>query len=430
MEGSPFSNARRLATLVAVATLFVGTLTGCGGQEGSDSHTLTVMSSFTKGDATGIEFARTVKQFTKQTGIKVDVENVNYADLPKAYEAAKLGGKERDIIIENLTPDTSDWLPQGLVVDVKKYLNDWGIADKVEPKAVTYWTQGDSGVAGFPFIGFNWPVWYNTDLLKKAGVTEIPRTTGELTAAVKKLRAAHIQPMSLGGGEWPVQNFTTWMVQQYIGPEEAGKLFSDGGFCQSKGAVKGLDLFGKLRDAGVFIDDVQGYNTDEMTAAYYNGKAAMMPSGSWAYTTTPAKIAKVTELAGFPATPGGAYAKPTAFNGHSAGFFLSPNGEKKIDAVEKFMKFVYTKENLQNWASDASQILAAKSEAVGAVKSSNPLVTKGSEVNKDVVDFLLLPDNYIPAGFDYQPVATEFIGHKGEKGAEFCKALDKLYTDK
>ncbi len=420
----------RVAAFVGTATLAATMLSACSGGEDSKPDTLTVMSSFTTGNATGDEFNKLAKEFTAQSGIKIDVQEVNFADLPKAYEAAKLANKERDLVIENLTPDSSDWLPQGQVVDVRKYLDDWGITGKVDPQAIQYWTQGKSGVAGFPFIGFNWPVWYNMDLLKKAGVTEVPKTTDDLIAAAGKLRAAGIQPMALSGAEWPVQNFVTWMVQQYVQPAEAQQLFSKGGYCASPRAVQGLDLFGRLRDAGVFIDNAQGYSADQMTTAYFNGKAAMMPSGSWAYTTTPAAIGKSTTLGGFPVTSGGVYTKPTAFEGYSAGFFLSPNGKKKIDAVEKFMKFMYSQKSLQSWVGDASQILDAKPEVVGDVKTSNPMAVKGAAVKKDSVDFLLLPDNYIPAGFDYQPVTTEFLGHKGETGATFCKALDKLYADK
>jgi multiple sugar transport system substrate-binding protein len=422
---------RRLVAVLSVAALTAATLTACSGQDQkSDPQTLTVMSSFTTGNATGDQFNRLAKKFTEQTGVKIEVEEVNYADLAKAYEAAKLAGQERDIIILNLTPDDTDWLPQGQVVNVKQYLDAWGLTAKLEPHAIEYWTQGDAGVAGFPFIGFNWPIWYNTDLLKKAGVDKVPATTAELIAAAGKLRAAGIQPMSLAGAEWPVQNFTTWMVQQYVRPDEAKTLFAKGGYCNSPGAVKGLDLFGQLRDAGVFIDNAQGYTADQMSTAYFTAKAAMMPSGSWAYTTVPGPVGQVTELGGFPVAPAGVYTKPTAFNGHSAGMFLSPNGEKKISSVEKFMKFMYSQESLQSWVAEGQQILDVTSEALGTVQASNPMVVKGSKVTKEAVDFMLLPDSYLPAGMEYQPVATEFLGHKGETGAQFCKALDKLYADK
>ncbi|GAA5193427.1 ABC transporter substrate-binding protein [Rugosimonospora acidiphila] len=429
MTRSSFIRPRAIALAVAAA-LAAGSLAGCSGKSSSDPNTLTVMSSFTTGDATGNEFNKLAKEFTAQTGIKINVEEVNYADLPKVYEAAKLANKEKDLVIENLTPDTTDWLPQGQVVDVKQYLDDWGLTDKLDPQAIEYWTQGDSGLAGFPYTGFNWPVWYNMDLLKKAGITQIPANTDELIADAGKLRAAGIQPMALGGAEWPVQNFVTWMVQQYVAPDQAKKLFSSGGYCANPGAVKGLDLMGRLRDAGVFIDNVQGYTADQMTTAYFTGKAAIMPSGSWGYTQVPDAVAATTKLAGFPVTAGGAYSKPTAFEGYSDGFFLSPNGAKKLASVEKFMKFMYSQQNLQSWVTDGSQIMDVKPEALGDAKSTKPLVVQGNALTKDVVDYLLLPDNYIPAGFDYSPVASEFLGHKGETGAQFCKALDKLYTDK
>jgi multiple sugar transport system substrate-binding protein len=407
-------------------------LAACGGgsKAGAGSKTITVLSSFTTGNATGDEWNKLMKQFTDQTGIAVQTEEVNGNDLAKGYEAAVLAGKEKDIVILNLTPDTSDWLPNGQVVNVRKYLDNWGLTDKIEPKAIEYWTQGDKGVAGFPFIGFNWPVWYNRDLLTKAGVSEVPKTTDDLIAAAGKLRAAGIQPMALGGAEWPVGNFTYWMIQQYVRPDEAQQLFSKGGFCASPAAVKGLDLFARLRDAGVFIDHAQGHTADQMTTAYFNRKAAMMPSGSWAYSNATPAMAESTTLAGFPVTPDGVYTKPTAFNGYSAGFFLSKNGAKKIDAVEKLMKFMYSQPVLQSWVADGSQILDVKPTVLGAVTAKNALVVKGNEVTKEKVDFLFLPDAVIPAGLDYGPPGSEFIGHKGETGAQYRKALDKLYAQK
>jgi len=114
--------------------------------------------------------------------------------------------------------------------------------------AIEHWTQDDDGVAGFPYIGFNWPICYNTDQLEKAGVTEIPSSVDDLLAVAEELRAIGSQPMALGGAEWPVTNFVAWMVEQYVEPDEARELFAKGGSCASPGAVKGLDLFGQLRE--------------------------------------------------------------------------------------------------------------------------------------------------------------------------------------
>jgi multiple sugar transport system substrate-binding protein len=419
---------RGVTALFLTSILAAGSLAACSNDDDAgDSSTLTFLSSFTTGNATGDQFNKLRQKFTEQTGIKTEVQEANTNDMEGAHEAAKLAGKERDIVILNLTPSTTDWLPQGQVVDVKKYMNDWGITDKLEPAAIEYWTQGDK-VAGFPFSAFNWPIWYNMDLLKKAGVTEVPKTVDELIASAAKLRAAGVPPMIIGGAEWPVQNFVTWMAQQYVKPADAQKLFEKGGYCANADAVKGLDVLGQLRDAGVFVDNVQGFTADQMTTEYFQGRAAMMPSGSWSYSNASPEIANATTLAGFPVASGGVYSKPTAYQGFNTGFFVSPNGAKKLDAVEKFIKFMYEPANLQSWVSDADQILAVKGDLVGAAQSQKPLVTKGNKVTKETVDFMLLPDSYIPSGVDYQPAGTEFIGKKGMKGSEFCKTLDKLYT--
>jgi multiple sugar transport system substrate-binding protein len=434
MTRSPVFARLRVAAGIATAALLAGSLAACGGGNDSKSASgeateITILSSFTTGNVTGDTLKKLADDFTKQTNIKVTIEQANTNDIAGNYEASKLANKERDLVVLNLTPDTSDWLPGGQVVDVKKYMDEWGITDKLEPAAIQFWTQGDDGVAGFPYWGFNWPVWYNMDLLKRAGISEVPKTTDDLIADAAKLRQAGIQPMALGGAEWPVQNFTTWMAQQYMAPEAAQKLFKEGGYCDSAEAMKGLDLFGKLRDAGVFIDNVQGYTSDQMQTAYFSGKAAMMPAGSWAYTQVPAKVAQATTLAGFPTVAGGQYSKPTAFAGWSNGMFLSPNGEKKIGAIEKFVKFMYSDSSVKEWAGPGKQILDLKPAVVGDVKSTDPMVSKGAGVNSESVDFLVLPDSYIPAGLDYQPTVTGWVGKKGAPSGDLCKKLDKLYAD-
>jgi multiple sugar transport system substrate-binding protein len=424
----------RAAALIGAVALTLG-LAACGGgnnDNGGDAKggatELTILSSFTTGNVTGDTLKKLANKFTQQTGIKISIEEATTNDIANNYEASKLANKERDLVVLNLTPDTSDWLPGGQVVDVKQYLDDWGITDKLQPEALQFWTQGEDGVAGFPYWGFNWPMWYNMDLLKKAGVTQIPQTVDELIADAGKLRAQKIQPLALGGGEWNVQNFTTWMVQQYMQPAKAQELFKNGGFCNSPEAMRGLDLFGRLRDAGVFIDNVQGYTNDQMQNAFYQGKAAMMPGGSWAYTQTPPNIAAATQLAGFPVVSDGQYSKPTGFAGYSNGMFLSPNGEKKIDAVEKFVKFMYDPAQIATWSGEGAQILDVKPDLTSKATGTFPMVTKGNAVGT-TMDVLVLPDNYIPAGVDYQPVATAFIGKKGMPSSDFCKKLDKLYAD-
>lgn len=421
---------RRIAALVGAAAIASLSLAACGGDKSktADATEISVLSQFTANDANSKAFKAMTDKFTQQTGIKVDIETVNNADMVNTYETSKLANKEKDLVALNLSADSSSWLKEGQVVDTSKYLDEWGIKDKLEPDAIKFWTQED-GIAGFPYAGFNWPIWFNMDMLGRAGVTQVPATLDDLINAAHALRAKNLPTMVLGGAEWPAANFVYWMGQQYMSASDAETLFKSGGFCANASFVKGLDLLAKLRDEGVFVDNVQGFTADQMTTAYAQGKASMMPSGSWAYTQVPDNVAKATKLSGFPVVPGGTYTKPTGFHGFSQGFFLSPNGEKKIGAIEKFMKFAYAPENLQPWVADASQILAVKPDVLGQVKASNPLAVAGNNLSEANTAWLHLPDTDLPKGVDFQPPTTAFLGKKGETGAEFCKALDKLYKD-
>lgn len=417
---------RKHTWLLAAAVTGAATIGAPAFTTAQDGGTITVLSSWASGNATGDQFKKNVADFEAATGIHVEVEEVNNDDVDKVFEASSLAGEQKDIVVLNLTPSSADWLPDGLVVDVTQYRADWGIDAQLQEDALAYW-----GGNGFPYIGFNWPFWYNTEMLSAAGVTALPGTVQELIDAATALRAAGLAPFVVGGAEWPVQNLTTWIGQQYLTPDEAKDIFTNGGWCANANAVKGLDLFGQLRDAGVFVDNVAGYTADQMVNAYFNGDASSMASGSWSYTGASGENAKeglddVTELTGFPVVEGGTYARPTAFQGHSAGFFLSTKGAEKIDLVQQFFQYMYSNEVLQGWVAEANQILDAVPAAVAGAESSAPLVIKGAAL-ADSVDWLVLPDGYFPAGMDYQPAATEFIGTQGMTGAQFCQALDALY---
>ena len=53
-------------------------------------------------------------------------------------------------------------------------------------------------------VGF----WYNKSLFEKAGITTPPTTIDEFNAAVDKLKAAGIAPVSVGAGDkWPAAHY-------------------------------------------------------------------------------------------------------------------------------------------------------------------------------------------------------------------------------
>ncbi|CAM5389373.1 hypothetical protein SALBM135S_08039 [Streptomyces alboniger] len=420
----------------ATATALVGALsllaagTGCGKSgdaAADDPKRLTVLSQYVKATPGGKLFHDEVEAFSEKSGIKVKVIEAG-EDLDESYKTSLAADKEADVVFVNLYNKTLAWTENNATVAVNDHIEDWGLKDKAEPQALKEWTNPDGKVMGFPFAGFSWPVWYNTDLLKKAGVDGIPATTDELLAAAKKLRAAGLQPMAVGGNDWSGQKLFLQISQSYVTKQAARKLDAKGGYCASPDAMRGIELFTKLRDGGVFADKAQGFTFDAMQNQYYTGKAAIMSQGSWAFSEVPDKVRESTKLAGLPLPAGASFDKPTVFTGFtSTGFWISPNGEKKLDAVRKFVSHFYRPEVAGRFVADASIYPAVKLAAEHR-KSDDPLLNSAVNDIAATTTDAQLPDLHIPAAANTPLVqATSLAFGPGNDAEKICEALDQAY---
>lgn len=421
----------RIAALGTAAAVAALALTGCSAGSGGGADTLNVISLIQPGTPTGDVQAKVIQQFEKQTGAKVNLV-VNANTLPDAYETSAAGGKEADVAIVNLAEKSTTWVKQGIAIPASKYLSSWGLESKVNPQALDQWKDSTGQVQGFPYNGFVWPVWYNQDLLTKAGVTSIPTTTDELLAAVTKLKAAGVPTMTIGGNDWSGQKLFVQIVESAMTQDEAKKVLANGGFCSSASAMTGIELFTQLRDAGLFLKGSQGYTADQMNAAYYGGKAAIMAAGSWAFGDAPAGIQKATKLGGFPIPSGSGYTKPTAFNGYTgSGFFLSPNGAKgdKLKLSEAFIKLWYTPAIAAEYASASNGPTAVVTDTADAT-FTNAITKQAVTDVPQSVDFAVMPDTVIPGALASPMIReTSAAFAPGTSAKSICSSLDSVYAN-
>jgi multiple sugar transport system substrate-binding protein len=180
-------------------------------------------------------------------------------------------------------------LTDGVVIPVTPYLAEWGLEGKFKENALSDFTV-DGELAAFPIEGFNWPIWYNTEILEKAGVQDVPNTWDELTDAAQKIRAAGFQPFVLGGKDWTGGDWFLTVITAALGNEQAAELFANGGFSQNADARAFVEAFVQMRDAGVFADNVEGLEFESMNAMFFEGKAGLMHAGSWSYAELPDEL--------------------------------------------------------------------------------------------------------------------------------------------
>ena len=423
------ANKKWLSAAVAAGLAF--SLVGCTSSEDAGSaDSINVLSLYKKtGDvpeAAAINLA--IDNFTAATGIKVNFTEAG-ENLGEEYEATVLAGEAADVIIVNLFDKSSGWVENGAAIPVNDLLAEWGLDTVIKEAAVKDWTNKNGDVQGFAYQGFTWPVWYNTALLEEAGVAGVPKTSDELIAASEKLRAAGIGPMVVGGSDWSGNKLFLQIIQTFMPSEEAAEVFTNGGYCASPNAMKGIDEFVKLRDGGVFVDGVEGYTADLMNAAYYEGKAAIMAAGSWAMPGTPEDIAAATTLGGLPIPAGSVFTKPTAFEGNTGvGFFISPNGQKKLSAVKDFILSFYSADVIGKFVSEVSVIPTTTIDISGALGTASPLLNQAVTSLQKEAEFAVFPDGYVGTRGDALTKASALAYGAGTSSAAICEAADEAYN--
>ncbi|MFJ5265615.1 ABC transporter substrate-binding protein [Streptomyces sp. NPDC088387] len=419
-------SARLGLGVACAAALALTAACGSGATPGSgDSNTIVLQTNWTSGGTESVPLKAALKDFTAQSGIKVKVLE-NGDDLNQVYETSLLAGKEADVLLVGLLEKQLDWVKNDAVVPVEDYVGEWGLKSSIPAGAITDWTDSDGHLRGLPYAGFTWPWWYNKALFDKHGIS-LPTTTDELVGAAKKLRAAGVQPVAIGGNDWSGQKIFLQFLETYLSPDEAKKVFAEGHTCDNPEAMKGIELFTRMRDAGVFVDGVEGLSADQAQALYMNGSAAIAPLGSWAYASTSKALAETTVLGGLPVAPDGAYDKPTAYDGStSAGWWISPNGKKKLSAVEKLVQYMYKPEVLHTMLQGG--VVLATSADVDTTGVQSPLLSQSVAQLPKAVDFTVMPDLHVPADVS-NPMyrATSIAYTKGNDAKKICATVDAVY---
>ncbi|QIK84461.1 ABC transporter substrate-binding protein [Sanguibacter sp. HDW7] len=410
---------------ISAALLALG-LTACsGGADDGATTELVLQTNWTSAGTESKPLKDALASFTEKTGITVKVLE-NGDDLNQVYETSLLAGEEADVLLVGLLEKQLDWAKNGAVVDVADYVDEWGLTDAIPAAALADWTDSEGSLRGFPYAGFTWPWWYNTALLEEAGL-EVPTTNDELIATTDRLRELGYGGIATGGNDWSGQKLFLQYIQTYMTPEETVKVFAEGRTCSSPAAMKGIEEFVRLRDAGVFVDGVEGLTSDQASALYLTGKALSSPMGSWAYQGTDAGIASTTYLGGMPVAPGSTATKPLAYNGStSAGWWISPNGAKKLDAVRKLVEHMFSTDVMSSMVVGGT--VMATDVTLDVSKVESPLLQQSFTDLPGRVQWAVMPDLHVPADVS-NPMyrATSIAFTKGNDAKTVCAMVDETY---
>ncbi|KRD41208.1 ABC transporter substrate-binding protein [Cellulomonas sp. Root930] len=199
---------RTLALGAGVALLASACSGGAGddttGDASGDATTITWWHNSNTGDGKDY-YDKVAADFeAANPGVTVEVSAMQHEDMLTKLDAAFQSGDAPDVYMERGGGELADHVEAGLTKDISE-----AAAETIEKigGSIAGW-QVDDRTYGLPFsvgvVGF----WYNKALFEQAGITEPPATWDDFNADVDKLKAAGIEPVSVGAGDkWPAAHY-------------------------------------------------------------------------------------------------------------------------------------------------------------------------------------------------------------------------------
>ena len=280
----------------------------------------------------------------RNPGVKVDMQYLEN-EAYKAKAPTLLQSKDRPHIIYSWAGGVlKSQVEAGVLEDITAQVQDF--RETLSASAVAAFTVGGK-IYGLPHTVSQVGFMANKELLGKAGVDPAGiKTWDALLDAAKKLKAAGITPIAVGGADkWPVHFYWTHLAGRIGGKPafEAALKGQNGGF-EAEPFQKAGDLFKQLVDLAPFQNGFLGFKSQQAIGHFGDGKAAMILAISSFYHTQ--KVFAVDKVGisddklawiDFPTVPGGAGA-PTDTLGGINGWIITKGAPKEaVNFVKHFI---------------------------------------------------------------------------------------------
>jgi raffinose/stachyose/melibiose transport system substrate-binding protein len=352
-----------------------------GGQPGAEKEiVLQWPSIWVAQDSKAATVAALVDQFNADNAgkIKVVIEpNPDYDGYRQKINTMMAAGQVPDLFVFNPDPTSFTYYEGDLLMDFTDDLKGAWSKDFAEG---TIAASSKGGRAkSIPYELAITPVWYNTELFKKAGISGFPKTFDDFWVACDKLKAIGVTPtsqMTGGSNAWTSMLWYSHIMASIGGADVWSKPLSDPMF------VQGAEILLRLYSDGNTTKDAVGCDPGCSSGHYLAQDTAMFINGPWFIGATRDRAPEVhvaTDVAPAPAVKGGTH-------GAQIGFLLSNLAAANTDdparraAVVKFMKWMTDPDNVKKIALDAGSMFCVKFD-FAAGDQVDPLQQKFSEAS-------------------------------------------------
>ncbi|WP_424936359.1 MULTISPECIES: sugar ABC transporter substrate-binding protein [Bacteria] len=365
-----------LVALGAAATLGLAACSGgstpaaSSGPVDGKGKTLTVwIMKGTNPDASAF-YDEVSAEFEKETGAKVKVEEVQWADAHDRFVTSIAGGTTPDVAETGTTwtaefADAGALLPLDTYVDAEKGLKD----DLVEGLKVagTY----DKELYGMPWYAGVRSIVYRTDVFQELGL-KAPQSWDDIVKAGEAIKAAKPDMMPFpvpGDAEFQVYPWV-WGAGGEVATEKDGTWTSE---LDSEKSQAGIQFYTDLATKHGFSSaGATTWKETDLRDAFSKGNVAMMLSGSWTPKSLIESNPDLQGKIGAAVIPGekGDIA-PSVLGGSHLSVF---NNTKNPELSWAFVKMMTTGAFAEKWASQTGYFPGVQSAMKEALASTDPLV--------------------------------------------------------
>jgi N-acetylglucosamine transport system substrate-binding protein len=235
--------------------------------------------------------------------------------------------------------------------------------DTFEP-ALLKLGQQDGKQYVMPYYFNVWGMWYLPDLFAKNGWT-VPKSYDDLLALCEKIKAKGIAPITFQG-QYPYYMlqgmFLPW-VQDLGGMKAVDDLQNlTPGAWKSDAVLKVAAMIKELKDKGDFQQGAVGLSHTESQTAFVNGKAAMIPCGTWLQSEMAKTMPPGTKLAYFntPAPSGSGDATAVCIDIEP--WMVPAKAKNQAGAIDLF-KYMTSKSVATKFVEQKGTLMAVKGSA-------------------------------------------------------------------
>lgn len=337
----------RAAAAVTLAISIAAGVTGCGGgtSSGGSNDSPKTLTYWASNQGPSIEADKKIltpelKKFEKQTGIKVKLEVVPWADLLNRILAATTSGQGPDVLNIGNTWSASLQATGALLPWNKENFDAIGGRDRFVDSAVASAGAKGQDPAAVPLYSLAYALYYNKKSFADAGIEKPPATWDELVADAKKLTK---------DGKWGLgaegSNLSNNIHQTFVLGQQHGADFFDADgkpTFTSDGAVAAvkqyIDFMAKDK---IIAPGNAEYAQNQSLTDFAKGKTAMV---LWqAAASTFASQGMKPEAWGAAPVPvaSGTPGQGKNTNSMVAGINMAVfKNTKNLDGAEKFVKFM------------------------------------------------------------------------------------------